>query len=123
MLNENRVVTGPSLVARSRAATSTHCRTLPSGPSCGSALQTPCGKCTTLPATGFSAGAAEAREEVATSDASTMPRRRDQGQALTNMTCARGMNSGEIDGVQGIDLKCWTPVAGPRFNGNVAGMA
>src|SRR5262245_33187972 len=59
-----RVLTGPSAPLRWRGATSTHCLTLPSGATCGSALQTPCGKRTCWPATGFASGAA-ASEAVA----------------------------------------------------------
>src|ERR1700760_4319613 len=60
MLMEKRVSIGPLLPVRWRSATSTHCRTLPSGPVCGSALQVPLGERACWPAAGLPAGAARA---------------------------------------------------------------
>src|SRR5689334_6159184 len=65
ILIDKFVLTGPFGPMRRRGATSTHCRTLPSGPTWGTALQTPCGKRTCCPATGFASGAARAGSAVA----------------------------------------------------------
>ena len=74
MFSAKRVSRTPLLPVRCRSATRTHCRTLPSDPTCGSPLQYPFGKRTCWPATGFSIGAAAAPEEAAaTVSATTRP--------------------------------------------------
>ncbi len=110
MLRERRVSTGPSVPLRCRSVTSTHCRTLPSGPTCGSALQVPLGKRTCLPATGLSTAAAETIEHAAaaTSDATTRPNRPIHPGVLTNMAPRSHHDCA------GKDL---TRMAGQRFNG------
>src|ERR1700761_7737852 len=92
MLMEKRVSIGPLLPVRWRSATSTHCRTLPSGPTCGSALQVPLGKRTCWPAVGLPTGAANtgAAIRVARSAVSAGARRR--GEWLVNMIVACEMS-------------------------------